>query len=329
MTEYRAYSDQMEHYFFGREHDGVPTAPIVSPADWRAPNGSEGNWLIELPADEVDELGDAVARLRAQRIEMAAVTRENFVLDTLATRIADWQREISAGRGFIAVRGLPVDRWGEEDSALAFWGIGHHLGLPGAQNPQNELLGHVIDYGEEANNPMVRRYRTKGTIEFHCDPADMVGLLCLNPALRGGQSRIVSSIAVFNEIQRSRPDLVERLFEPFLLDLRGDSIQPGRTVLPVRPCCHSAYGQLSTFYHSEYFRSAARHEGVEIDSRARALLDLYDEICARPSFQFDMWLEKGDMQFISNHTIVHARTSYEDSPDQRRHLLRLWLSYNP
>jgi len=36
------------------------------------------------------------------------------------------------------------------------------------------------------------------------------------------------------------------------------------------------------------------------------------------------------MQFISNHTIVHARTAYEDyaDPNEKRHLLRLWLSFD-
>ena len=42
-----------------------------------------------------------------------------------------------------------------------------------------------------------------------------------------------------------------------------------------------------------------------------------------------MDLEPGDFQLISNHTIAHARTAYEDDPDpeRRRHLLRLWLSF--
>jgi len=41
-----------------------------------------------------------------------------------------------------------------------------------------------------------------------------------------------------------------------------------------------------------------------------------------------MWLAPGDMQFLSNHTIAHARTAYQDfaDPAARRHLLRLWLS---
>ena len=41
-----------------------------------------------------------------------------------------------------------------------------------------------------------------------------------------------------------------------------------------------------------------------------------------------MELAAGDIQWLSNHTVLHARTAYEDDPDpaRRRHLLRLWLS---
>ena len=40
--------------------------------------------------------------------------------------------------------------------------------------------------GEEEHDPNVRRYKTAGDIAFHCDLADVVGLLCLRTALRGG-----------------------------------------------------------------------------------------------------------------------------------------------
>jgi hypothetical protein len=41
-----------------------------------------------------------------------------------------------------------------------------------------------------------------------------------------------------------------------------------------------------------------------------------------------MDLEPGDVQLISNHTVIHARTDYEDYPedDRKRHLLRLWIT---
>jgi len=41
-----------------------------------------------------------------------------------------------------------------------------------------------------------------------------------------------------------------------------------------------------------------------------------------------MSFQPGDMQFLKNSVVLHARTAYEDfeEPDARRHLVRLWLS---
>ena len=80
----------------------------------------------------------------------------------------------------------------------------------------------MVDTGEDASDPFVRLYRTASNIRYHCDAADVVALLCLNTAKRGGASRIVSSVSVFNELAKRRPDLVARLFEPFHLDIRDE-----------------------------------------------------------------------------------------------------------
>ncbi|HYC00213.1 MAG TPA: TauD/TfdA family dioxygenase [Candidatus Limnocylindrales bacterium] len=329
MNAYRSFAEQALHYFV-RPHAGMPDAAVASPADWRGPQlaARQDEWLVRLTAREIGEIGEATDALMARGVPMADVARDDFVLPTLAGTIRAWRDEIDHGRGFLLVRGLPVRDWGDDKCAYAYWGLGHHLGTPGAQNPQDELLGHVIDYGEKADNPVVRLYRTAGKIDFHCDAADAVGLLCLRTARSGGQSRIVSSVAVFNEVQRRRPDLASRLFEPFVLDRRGEERAGEPASVPIQPCCFGEDGRLRTFYHSEYFRSAARLQGISIDERARELLDLYDQLCASPDFHLDMWLEPGDIQIISNHTTVHSRTAYEDwpEPDRKRHLLRLWLS---
>ena len=41
-----------------------------------------------------------------------------------------------------------------------------------------------------------------------------------------------------------------------------------------------------------------------------------------------MDFEPGDMQFLKNAVILHTRTEYEDGdePENKRHLLRLWLT---
>lgn len=327
MAAYRSFREQTLHYFM-RPHEGVPPGPVDSPADWRGPDlkARPEDWMVALSPVEQDEIAEAVAHVRAAGLPMGEVRREMFPLPTLGPKIADWRARLSEGLGLVVVRGLPVQELGEEGASIAFWGLGHHLGVPGAQNPDNELLGHVKDYGEEADNPHVRRYRTTGYIAFHCDAADVVGLLCLRPAKSGGQSRIASSVAIFNEIARRRPDLIPRLFEPVKLDQRGEH-RPGEPGFVELPICAYGGGQLRTFYHSDYMHSVTRlteagpHTKVEED-----LLALYDELAGSPDFYLDMWLERGDMQFISNHTVVHSRTEYEDDPAHPRHLLRLWLS---
>lgn len=321
----RSFGEQALHYF-RREHESIARAPITGPAAWRGADlAGCDDWIVPLSAAQIDELDAARELAQAAGETLETLTRRSFPLPTLAAEVARWRHELMHGRGFLVVRGLPVERWDEAEAGLVFWGLGLHLGVPGAQNPSGELLGHVIDTGEEAANPNVRRYRTAGDIRYHCDLADAVGLLCLETAKRGGASRIASSVAVYNTLLEQRPDLIERLYEPFLLDVRDEGRAGGPRGVPVPPCRHAG-GTLRTFFHSDYFRSVQRHPEVPPFTEAeQTLLDLYEEIANSPALRLDMHFERGDVQLVSNHSVLHARTAYEDGP-QRRHLLRLWLS---
>ena len=323
-----SFGEQALHYC-RRPHESVAREPLRGPAAWRgAELARREDWIVRLEPGQIDELERARAGARAEGLSLETLSREAFPLPTLAPAVAGWRRELRDGRGFLLLRGLPVRDWGEQEASLVYWGLGLHLGRPGAQNPQGELLGHVTDYGEEAQNPNVRRYRTAGDIAYHCDLADVVGLLCLATPSRGGASRIASSVSVYNELLARRPDLVERLYEPFLLDVRDEQKEGGLRHIPVPPCRH-ADGRLRTFFHSDYFRSVQRHEDVApFTPREQLLLDTYEEIASSPDLYLDMELEAGDIQWLSNHSVLHARTAYRDDPDpaRKRHLLRLWLS---
>jgi len=324
---FQSFAAQALHYF-RREHEPPSREPIVGPAAWRGAELAKHpeTWTRELAPSEVEELEAARRAVRKRGLALGEIRREDFPLPTLAPVIEGWADEIQNGRGFLLLRGLPVARWGDEDSALVYWGLGQHLGRPGAQNPEGDLLGHVTDMREEATNPHVRRYRTRGEIRFHCDLADAVGLLCLRSARTGGASRITSSVSVYNAILARRPALADRLFEPFLLDSRDEERAGSRPYLPVPPCRY-ARGRLATFWHSDYFRSVTRHAGVApFTAQERELLDLYEELAGSQELRLDMHFQPGDVQLISNHTVVHARTAYRDDPGSERHLLRLWLS---
>ena len=321
---YRSYALQTAHYF-DRPHTGIPSAPLAGAAAWRGDALGPDAWTRRLAAADVAEIETALAAAESTGKPLEAWTRGDFPLPGLAPRFEAWRRELRTGRGFLLLRGVPVERLGRARSERCFWALGLHLGVPGAQNPAGDLLGHVEDTGDDETDPQVRLYRTSADIAYHCDAADVVGLLCLGRGLRGGASRIASSVTVWNELFRTRRELAERLFEPMRLDLRNEE-RPGMPgFIEVVPCRHAA-GALRTFYHSDYFRSVDRHADAALSELERDLLDAYDEIAETPGLYLDMDLEPGDVQLVSNHTIVHARTGYEDGPGARRHLLRLWLS---
>ena len=319
---YKSLRAQTLHYF-ARPHEGLPPAPLDVPAAWRGDEmRARTDWQFVLSPAEVAEAKAAVAQAERSGKPLGAMTRADLPLPTLGAHIAEWRREIRHGRGFVLIRGLPVREWSERQTEIFYWGFGHHFGIPGAQNPQGDLLGHVRDQrtGED-----VRLYRTDKAIAVHCDAADFVGLLCLQPAKSGGLSRIASSVSVFNELMRRKPQLAPLLFQPLYFDTKGEG---GLDAFPIEPCRY-ADGELRTFWQSDYYRTASRHRHVPpLTAAQQELLDTYDGIAGEDAFHLDMDLQPGDIQLISNHTILHARTAFEDWPEQerRRHLLRLWIS---
>ncbi len=326
--QYLGFIDQTLHYF-DRPHEAIASAPVECEAAWRGDSLPPLDELAyHLSALEREELPAAVSHALSLGRETRELTAGDFPLPTLAPRFDEWRDAIRDGIGFQVIRGVPVERWSQAESELFFWCFGLHLGRPGEQNPEGHLLGHVTDTGAQQQDSAARLYKTAANIDYHCDAADVVGLLCLNKARHGGQSRIVSSVSVFNELLSRRPDLAARLFQPLLLDIRDKEVNEAGSNLPIQPCCY-AEGKLRTFYHADYFRSVVRHDDVPpLTELERDLLDTYEAIAMEPGMYLDMDLQPGDIQLLSNHTVLHARTGYEDfdDPAKRRHLLRLWLS---
>lgn len=327
MSDFRSFGEQTVHYF-DRPHGAIPSGPVAHPAAWHGRElAARPDWVFPFGDAERTELEAAVAHARATGRPLTELSDTDFPLPTLAGAVRTWRRTLREGTGVVLLRGLPVDRWGEEGASIFFWCLGLHLGIPGAQNAANDLLGHVRDTGEDRTDPMVRLYRTAADIRFHCDAADVVGLLCLHAAEHGGVSRIASSVTIFNEIRRRAPDLVEKLFSDFALDIRSEGGRSSMRWLPVPPC-RFADGTLRTFYHGDYYRSAQRHDdAIPLGPDGERLLDLYEEIGNEEDIRLDMDLAPGDVQLVSNHFVVHSRRAYGDpAQGPGRHLLRLWLS---
>ncbi len=105
----------------------MPGRPITGPSAWRAEDLRRSEeWIVRLSPADLRELEAAVAGVRDR--DLATVRYPDFPLPTLGTVIDEVRHELLHGRGFVLIRGLPMDRWTYRDAATAYWGLGAHLG---------------------------------------------------------------------------------------------------------------------------------------------------------------------------------------------------------
>ncbi len=301
---------------------------IQGPSAWYGPDlAARGDWVEHLSETETAEIDSAAARLTDASVDIPSIRRQDFPLPTLGPRLRRILEEVLTGRGFVLLRRLPVERWSRRQAATAFFGLGAHLGGARSQNAQGHVLGHVRDLGKSSSDPNVRIYQTHERQGYHTDSCDVVGLLCLQPAKAGGLSSLVSSVTIFNEMRRRRPDLLPCLFEPIETDRRGEVPEGGKPYFRV-PVFNWHVGLLSTIYQRKYIDSARRLVQAPLTPRQREALDLFDALAEDAGLHLAMEFLSGDVQWVHNHTLLHDRTAFEDwpEPERKRHLLRLWLA---
>ena len=310
-------------------HIDVLPPEITSESAWHGPEASaSGAWIHTLNDTELKELEVAAIRCLEADPDVARITRANFVLPTLSKRLTALHDTLIHGCGFALVRALPVHEWSRALTAAVFYGLGCHLGNPRPQNAKGHVLGHVMDMGLNADDPKVRIYQTHERQTFHTDSSDIVGLVCLQQAKSGGDSALVSSNTIYNEMRRDYPALAAALFDPIATDRRGE-VAPGQKPYFEIPVFTWHEQLMSTIYQRQYIDSAQRfQDAMRLTPLHVEALDCFDALANDARLNFLMRLEPGDMQFVHNHTLLHDRTAFEDwqMPERKRHLLRLWLS---
>jgi hypothetical protein len=304
--------------------------PITDARAWRGETLSKDpSWIMRLGGAEIADIERALAVAKAGGWPLEQIGREQFPLTVMRARLEQILADMRDGRGFVLVRGLPVQRWSDDDVGLVFWGLGRYLGAPLYQNPQGELLGHVYDHGRTYGNIDVRGYETNAYLPYHTDAGDMVGLLCLRRALEGGLSSLVSSVSVHNELLANHPEYLGLLYNGFYYIRREAALtERGVSERPI-PVFGTRDGVVSCRYIRNQINAGAVKRGVPLTALEQATLDYVDELTRRADLRLDMDLEPGDIQFINNYTILHSRTGFVDGPEpqQRRHMLRLWLKF--
>lgn len=248
--------------------------------------------------------------------------------EALAPLVARVSDELAHGRGLALLRGFPIELLGAEQTIAAYSAFGALFGDAVPQTAHGDLLTHIRDERLEERPRHVRLFRTNERQDFHTDGADIITLLCLHTALHGGESKVVSSGAIYNHLLRHRPDLLDELYRPMCWH-RQNEHRPGEQPWFELPVVHDLNGVPRIFYLGWYIRDAQEIPEVpRLTDHQRDAMAMLEQLANDPAFHVEMQFVPGDVQLINNGRVLHAREAYTDHPDphRRRHLLRLWLA---
>lgn len=311
----------------------IPGSPVVDPAVWTGADMSgRTDWIYSLTPSDISALAELAGTVRSEIGDdpngLLRLDRSRLDLGAFSEPMAEIYRQIKDGRGFQVIRGLPVRDWDRLDLAISYWAMGLHIGTPLSNNPEGDMIGHVTDLGKDYEDPNHRGYQTSAHMLFHTDQCDVVTLLCLQTSKTGGQSKIVSALAVHNEMVRRRPDLAAELTHDMFWTKHGE-VAPGEKPWYRLAVFNYLDGHLSVAGGYKHIAKGHALPGnPPLTDAQQAAFRLMGEI--NEELHLSMEFEIGDVQILNSHVTMHSRTAYEDwpEPERRRRLWRLWLA-NP
>ena len=302
---------------------------IAGPAAWRGPElASSTDWIHDFSSSEIAEIDAALRHAKAMGRTLDTLAAEDFPLPTVSRRIAFAREFLENGKGIYQFRGIRIDGYTKDDLRLLYWGLGRYIGTAVSQSKDGDVLGDVRNVGVEIHSPQGRGYKSNQRLNFHTDSADVVGLFVLRVAMRGGLSKVASSVSAHDEILKQRPDLLEVLYQPFYWSWNQQEL-PGTSPCYRQPIFSMQDGKFSCRYirghiaNAQRFPEVPRFTPLQIEA-----MNFLDSITNDETFHITYDFKPGDVQLLNNHTCFHARTAFEDYPEhhRRRHLSRMWLS---
>jgi len=279
-------------------------------------------FLINLSSKAINELIEKRAKLSNYKInDYKELKKEIDVL----------KRELNDGFGFFIINGSCFTAFTKTEQKYIFTIISKILGELLVQNIKNEKLVEIINEGKSMKTGG-RYHQTNEGGSYHTDSPqwkhvpDYIGLFCINPAKKGGSSKLLSSYAIHNEFLKDKKNLLKILYERFHFDKRGE-YNKNESPTVFEPIFEYKNERLNFRYLRDYIDDGHKIKNQPLSNLQIEALDYLDEITKNENLILSYDLKKGDMIFFNNHRIVHGRTSFEDGEDEnlKRCLIRVWI----
>jgi alpha-ketoglutarate-dependent taurine dioxygenase len=307
------------------------TAPFTGALAWTGASLKRDTGLVPLDPAAAEELEAAAALLADNPLPILALDPRDFAVDACRAMMRRAAALLGEGPGFAIIDRLPMERLGPEVTTQLGWLLCRLLGRPVAQKWDGTMVYGVRDLGRPPGNG-VRPDITNAEQNFHVDnsynlcPPDHVALICLQVAKSGGVSGLVSFQAAHNAMRERYPELLPRLYRPFIFDRQREHA-PGDVMTHRAPIFEWRDGRLFGRISRFQIVNGHRLAGEPLDAEGQAALAAFDAILEDPALRFDFYFRPGQIQIVDNRALGHKRTGFEDwpEPERKRHLVRLWL----
>ena len=305
--------------------------PVNDRSAWnRADMTEDHSWIYRLNEREIAEIERAFAGLAGKAMRHEDVRQADFPLEAFGRLVAAMRDQIEDGRGVTLLKGVPIAGKSVGQIELLYAGIASHLGASIVQDTRGTIIGRIEDSGMSYEDISVRGANTNAQLTPHCDSADILALLCVRQAKKGGVNTLASSMAIYNEILARHREHLEPLYNGFHYNIRGNGSPMNRDITARRVPVYSYYqGKLSCRFNKKAIITAEQLPGVPpLSELEKDAVNKVAELSMRQDLSCDVLLEPGDLLLLSNHSVFHTRDAFEDwdEPERKRLLLRKWIN---
>jgi len=291
-------------------------------------------WGRELEKDEdkflVDVSDEVINEIRSKKMEIHSENESDFPI--LTNQIKIFKRDILInGCGFFVINGSKFSEFSYDEMNSILKIISKIIGELLEQNKDHEKVVEIKDLGKTMKAGS-RYHHTKEGGSYHTDGCHIyhnfphyVGLVCINPAKSGGESKFASSYTLHNQLLEEK-NLLKILYEKFHIDKRNEN-EINESPTQYEPIFQYENNNLVFRYQRELIEAGYKKMNQSLTNIQKDALNALDRALANENFAVAYLMNPYDMMFSNNKWLIHDRNGFEDFDEEnkKRVLLRTWI----
>ena len=291
-------------------------------------------WGRELEKDPdkflVDVSDELINEIRSKRMKIHSENEVDFPI--LTNQIKTFKHDILInGCGFFVINGSKFSEFSHDEMSSMLKIISKIIGELLEQNKDHEKVVKIKDLGKTMSAGS-RYHHTKEGGSYHTDGCHIyhnfphyVGLVCINPAKSGGESKFASSYTLHNQLLEEK-NLLKILYEKFHIDKRNEN-EINESPTQYEPIFQYENNNLVFRYQRELIEAGYKKMNQSLTSIQKDALNALDRALANENFAVAYLMNPYDMMFSNNKWLIHDRNGFEDFDEEnkKRVLLRTWI----